>query len=54
MRKLKLSLPYNMVLTLVFKKNIELEGETLRAFMNIKTYNDWSLHHMEYQKVDGH
>ena len=44
MNQLKVSLPYGMVLTLVFLEHrIDLEGETTRALMHIDTYNDLSL-----------
>lgn len=48
-------LPYGMVFTLIFKEfGMDYSGEDAKRLLHIDTYNECSLHHMDYQKVHDH
>lgn len=53
--KVKVCLPYGMVLTLVFGVfNVSLEMESFKKLQSYDEYYNWTLHRMGHQKVKGH
>lgn len=53
-KRVKVYLPYNMVLTLVFEHfGLSIERESYRKLMHSDTYYNWTLHRIGYWKVDG-
>lgn len=54
-KKSRACLPYGIVFTLIFLEfGINYIGENARRLLHIDKYNECSLHHMGYRKVDDY
>lgn len=51
--KSRTCLPYGMILTLIFEEfRINYTREDARRLLHTDRYNEWSLHRLDYRKID--